>query len=308
MAASLYHLGRFDEAILECRKNYDSGVALGDEFASGIIFDVWVRAAHGEIDMEAFGKELKRPHHNVQSVSQIHFARGLAELNLGKKSEAVEAFEDSTKIAKKSGIYNGYTIPAHSWLATALRKVAFDLPGHCAQQRIQLLNKAKRAARHAIRLGRICRNDLPRAWREIAIVYAAENDFKRSMKCLSKSIKVAREISSLFEQAKTLYSRYQILEAFGKKNWQQDLEEAQRLFTNLDSSVSRKLHQSKELLTKQVSLADQFDMVLACGRRIASALTVSRVYEEVQDAATKLLRTENCFLIHLPREGSLKSI
>src|SRR5690606_5563425 len=41
VAAALYHLGRFREALKEVRLNHRSGIELGDEQASGIILDVW---------------------------------------------------------------------------------------------------------------------------------------------------------------------------------------------------------------------------------------------------------------------------
>ena len=47
IAASLYHLGDMQGAIEESQRNYRSGLELGDEQASGIILDVWSRAAGG---------------------------------------------------------------------------------------------------------------------------------------------------------------------------------------------------------------------------------------------------------------------
>ncbi len=306
VAASLYHLGDLENAELECQRNYDSGTALGDEFASGIIFDVWVRAKHGEIDKVAFEKELKRKHANTQSVSQIHFAHGLQEFFHGNYERSIECLRKSAEVSNDAGIHNGYTIPARAWLATALRKWAFSLPGHDTWKRRSALREAKHVARSAIRLGRICQNDLPRAWRELAIAYSYEGKFRRSSRCLQRSVKIARKIDARYELAKSLYSMHQIATAAGYRNTFAQLEEAQKIFASIDSKTTQSLARSNDQISKQIALADRFDLVLKYGRKIASALTIERIYEEVQSAATQLLRTENCFLIQLPHDVSIE--
>ena len=49
VAAALYRLGDLQEAIQQAKRNYQSGLKLGDEQASGISLDVWSRAALGKI-------------------------------------------------------------------------------------------------------------------------------------------------------------------------------------------------------------------------------------------------------------------
>ncbi len=60
IAASLYRLGDLAGALEESQLNYRSGIELGDEQASGIILDVWVRATGGTIQDSILKAELAR--------------------------------------------------------------------------------------------------------------------------------------------------------------------------------------------------------------------------------------------------------
>ena len=71
VAASLYHLGDMQGAIEEAKRNYRSGLELGDEQASGIILDVWSRAADGAIPEEIIAPELARERKDTQSIAQV---------------------------------------------------------------------------------------------------------------------------------------------------------------------------------------------------------------------------------------------
>jgi signal transduction histidine kinase/CheY-like chemotaxis protein/serine/threonine protein kinase len=305
VAASLYHLGRFDEAILECRKNYESGLALGDEFASAIILDVWMRASQGKVEGVELNQEWNFTKANDQSVSQIHFSKGLHQLFDGKFHAAIDAFNRSLQIAHSAGINNGYTIPARSWLASAHRKLAFATASYNGALRNAQMQQAKKVARSAIRLGRICGNDLPRAYRELALIRSAEDKRSQAIRLLNKSISIGRRIQSRLELAKSLHLMSQVLGTASSKGTAV-YQEAMALFAELDKAGGRDLYQNNESATKNISLADRFDLVLACGRKIASALTIDRIYEEVQTAATQLLRSDNCLLIHVPEQAMLE--
>ena len=66
IAASLYRLGDLAGALEEAQLNYKSGIELGDEQASGIILDVWVRATGGGIPESILEPELARQRHDAQ--------------------------------------------------------------------------------------------------------------------------------------------------------------------------------------------------------------------------------------------------
>ncbi len=53
-----------------------------------------------------------------------------------------------------------------------------------------------------------------------------------------------------------------------------------------------------------LSLVDRFDTVLDAGRRIASALSRDVIFQEVRDAAQRLLRGERCLLLQLREDAA----
>src|SRR5581483_972156 len=77
MANSLYRLGDLAGAITEARYMHQSGLELGDIQASGICFDVWVRASGGQVDPEALETEIQRPREDVQGTAQVKLAQGV---------------------------------------------------------------------------------------------------------------------------------------------------------------------------------------------------------------------------------------
>ena len=52
-----------------------------------------------------------------------------------------------------------------------------------------------------------------------------------------------------------------------------------------------------------LSMADRFETLLECGRRIAAALSPERVFAEVREAALRLLRAEQCAIYQVTYRG-----
>ena len=103
IAASLYHLGDMKGAIEESQRNYRSGLELGDEQASGIILDVWSRAAGGIIPKELVESELARDRNDVQSVAQVLLAESVRQLGAGEIDKAAEAIERAVEVTNSAG-------------------------------------------------------------------------------------------------------------------------------------------------------------------------------------------------------------
>ena len=74
IAASYYHLGEFESAIAEAKKNHESGLALGDEQASGINLEVWARACEGQIAENIVSTEVSRERTDAQGRCQVLLA------------------------------------------------------------------------------------------------------------------------------------------------------------------------------------------------------------------------------------------
>jgi hypothetical protein len=121
IAASYYRLGELSSAIEESRKNHQSGVYLGDEQASGIIFDVWARAAHGNVPEEMLERELTRDRFDAQGTAQVLFASAVCQLSQGQLHEASERLEKAIGVITEAGVCNSYTLPIRVWAVTAYR-------------------------------------------------------------------------------------------------------------------------------------------------------------------------------------------
>ena len=121
LAASLYHLGNLPEAVAEAQRNHRSGLELGDEQASGIILDVWARAAEGELPEEILAEELVRKRQDAQGTAQVHLAKGVQLLRSGAARLAAEVFAKAFDTVDRTGVRNAYTVPLLTWTATAWR-------------------------------------------------------------------------------------------------------------------------------------------------------------------------------------------
>ncbi|MCA9181906.1 MAG: GAF domain-containing protein, partial [Planctomycetales bacterium] len=305
VAASLYHLGEFQASLDACQENFHSGLALGDEQASGIIFDVWARAAQGAIPFESLNVEKQRQRQDVQGRAQVLIADGIACIHRRLWQEAIAALESAMEVARTSGIHNAYTIPAASWLATAYRHAATDAVPYSGFRFRVALKRATRLAHKAIRQSKLCRNDLPRAWRELALCHSIAGRAYLAQRYFQLSICEARKQQAKFELAVTLKHYAHFLATANPQQSSECLAESQNLFAAIDAGL---LSQGKGVSEQaSLSLVDRFDGVLDCGRRIASALSASLIFREAQAAAIRLLRGETCSIVHLDSNGQIQN-
>jgi two-component system sensor kinase len=224
-ANSLYRLGELPAAIAEARRVHKSGLELGDAQASGISFDVWVRASGGRVDEEALRTELQRPREDVQGGAQVRLAEGVWLLTSDRLAEAVAVFEGAHEVTERAGLNNAWTQPLLAWLATALRMQA-EATSRGDSAYGALLNRARKAARKALRVARTFQNDLPHALRESGRIAALLGQTLRARGHLDESLAVAERQRARFEQAQTLQARGRIGLAAGWPNAQADLDTA----------------------------------------------------------------------------------
>ncbi len=104
IAASMYRLGDLQGALEESKLNYRSGIELGDEQASGIILDIWVRATGGVISERIMKPELERQRHDAQGRAQVLFAEGVRLLGVGNVSEARSQIQNAIDVVEKAGV------------------------------------------------------------------------------------------------------------------------------------------------------------------------------------------------------------
>ncbi|MBA2114207.1 ATP-binding protein [Bremerella alba] len=303
VAASLYHLGNFREAIAEAKNNHRSGVELGDEQASGIILDVWARTTLGNIPDSLFEAELARSRHDAQGRTQLYIAVGIRDLFQGKIDSAISSLEQAVETAASAGIQNAYTTPALPWLATAIRMQAESTLPHAPGLRNERLAEAEQIALRAIAAAKVCPNDLSRAIRERALIAAMRGNYRKSRHLFDKAFEKAKQLGAIYEQALTLQHRSQVGQSARWKDAIDDERESQRLFDEL--TIEQETESTRDCQLGTLSLVDRFDTVLHVGRRIASALSTDKIYEEASLGATRLLRGENSLLLEFDRDDPM---
>jgi two-component system sensor kinase len=300
IAAAQYHLGHLQDAIEESKLNHKSGLETGDEQASGIILDVWARAAGGQVPDQILHDELARKRSDVQGNSQVRLAEGLCLLNEGEVGRAVAVLKEAANAARRAGICNAYTMPLMTWVATAWRMQAEKTSKFSPSRRRKVLRCAKSAARSAIRASRLCRNDLPQAYRELGLILAMLEKPRRARRAFEKSRKFALLYHARYQYALTLLAEGQMGRDLNWPDCEPLFAEAQAVLSELriqfpvgEGEIDA-CHRPASL-----SLADRFDTVLAAGRKIASALTGAAIFDEVRGAALRLLRAERCLVLQI---------
>jgi two-component system sensor kinase len=308
IAASFYRLGDLASGLEESRRNWESGIALGDEQASGISLDIWARITEGQIPDEVLTPEIHRSRPDAQGHAQVCFAHALCLAGQRRWDEAIEMLRRAIEIAEQAGVRNAYTLPILPWLATLLRERATQLADQTPTRREALLREAKRAARKAIAASWLCGNDLPHAWRELALLEAVAGNARRARRLFDRSLAIAKRHSAKLEAAQTLLAKGRIGKEFGWQDaaaWQRD---AEAQITALRAAVVLAGTETTESATASLSLSDRFDGVLNWGRRIASALSPSLIFQEVDMAARRLLRAEHCLILQVDESGDAPAL
>ncbi len=300
IAAALYYLGHFDEAVIEARRNYESGLNLGDEHASGIILDVWSRATQGVVDKATIQRELERPRKDAQGIAQVMLAECVRLLAEDHVDEATAVIEKAVKIITEAGVKNPYTTPCFAWMVTCRRRQAEAIDVRSPRRRRAILRRAELDAKQSLKMAHTCGNDLPRTLREYGVIMAMKGKPRRARFMIRKSLSVARRQHEPYEKAQTLLACSEIGKEFGWTGTERQIAEANRILDSLKTSeLAGRVSETSVASRATVSLVDRFATVLDSGRRIASALSPDVVFDEVRSAAERLLRGERCLLLSI---------
>ena len=302
IAASYYHLGDFQNAVAESKLNHQSGLNLGDTQASGIILDVWARAAAHSLPVELLLTERQRDRRDAQSIAQVLLAAGVQELAAGKVDQATETISQAVTIAAEAGVKNVYTIPCLAWLATCRRRQAEQCNSRVPELRRDILRRAENDVKKGLRCACISENDVPRLLREYGLVLAMQGKPKRARRMFTKGLKHALRHQARFEYAETLLAFAEVGAEVGWPGSDQRLRQAQEILGQLSLPDTDEGNLAEYDTT--LSLVDRFSTVLDSGRTIAAALSPPEVFSEVRTAAQKLLRGEQCRLLHIGQSDS----
>ncbi|MFO0914856.1 MAG: ATP-binding protein [Pirellulales bacterium] len=299
LAASLYRLGELDEAILEAKTNYRSALDVSDEQASRIILDVWSRA--GSVPANVLAQETARQPGDSQGTGQLLLAEGVWYLKQDQTAQAIRVLDEAVRVTREAEICNAYTIPCLAWLATAHRLAATERTYDAAARR-RHLQLARRAVQSGLRATAISKNDLPHLLREKSLVAALEGRRSAAVKAMRKSLQWAERLRAADEQLQNI----EAIEALGLTElaaWQDRLASNGRAPSQNHITFSSVARQASKDTT--LSLVDRFQTVLVSGRRIASALLIGEIYEEARQAASRMLRGDNCLIVEVGPDDQL---
>lgn len=294
IAAALFRLGRLSEAVTECRCNYESGMTLGDEQASGIILDIWVRAAQGHLPKEFLLSELARPREDVQGAAQVMLANAIMHIQNKEVNQALALLIEAKNRVSQAGVCNPYTTPIAIWIVVAWRVKAQQDRTFVGRERKLAIRNAKQAGRKAIFSALRFPNELPTLYRELAMVAAMEGRELRTLRCLRKSLHYARKHQAQYEEAQTRLLQQQLAEEFNwtiSEKFAEECERAEGLISTKQRSVLPEQNRDS------ISLADRLDTLMKTGRDIMSSREIEEITQRGLDAARRLLRATRATLI-----------
>ena len=310
-ANSVFRKGDLGQAISEVKKLYEAASEMGDDKVSGFALDVWSRASGGRLPADIVRREMQKKRHDVQATAQVLLAEAVRLVGQGELAEAEKTLLQARAVCREVGMMNAWVSPVLPWLATTYRlqwERSNELVPH---HRRELLLKAQRAARQALKVARKFQTDLPHALRESGFVAAMQGSTHQSRQRLDESLAVAERMGARFEFAQTLLARGRIGIEVGWPEAQHDLSNARQTLSSLGANFAldeARATPAEPAKTATLSLVDRFDTVLDAGRRIASALTRKDIFQEVRDAAFQLLRGERCLLLQLQGDDATEDL
>ncbi len=234
----LYRMGDLAGAVVEARRLHQSGLEIGDHQATAMCLDIWVLASGGQVSPENLQIELQRPRADVQVKAQVMLAEGARLFFLSRVAEAAVLIEQGFQLAEKRGVRNHGVFPLRSWRASALRRQAEKTPVSQSGDRRVLLNRARKAARVALRTARTFQNDLPHALRECGLIAALQGQVRQARQHLDESLAIAERQGARFEHAQTLLARGRIGQQHGWPEAQQDLTTARQVLCSLGAEFA----------------------------------------------------------------------
>lgn len=296
IAASYYRLGNFEKATEEARKNYTSGILLGDTQASGINLDIWAMTTAGLLPEGIVKEEMKRERPDAQGRAQVALARAIQLIGTGQPLQAATLLAETHEMVIAAGVMNPYTTPVIAWLATAYRMSAETQASVSLYQRIQLLKKARHCVRkllwHAWRFP----NDTPHIYRELALIEMLLGRQRRAWRAIQKSHALAAVQGAKVELATTDQVRTRIAAEFGKSISLSESGAIPCLNSDLAyTQLAFGLTPSKGAAT--LSVIDRFETLLKAGRVISSALTHDAICRETISASKRLLRSNQAHIL-----------
>ncbi|MDQ1426806.1 MAG: hypothetical protein QOK39_282, partial [Acidimicrobiaceae bacterium] len=298
IAFAHYRLGELAKAVEIVRALHASALDIGDTTAAGISLSGWSRASAGQVPADLVRVQLEQQQDDAHTAAEVHVAEGVRLLASGDWADAVAALEEAARIVQRAGLRQEYVAPVGPWLATALRSQAEGLSLYEARRRRAILKRAAREARRGWRVARFYRNNAPHALRERGMLLGLKGKHLQARRLLARSLAIAERQEARYEHALTRL-------AWGRMGLRLGPADATEVQAAAEADIAAMLPSSassavgSRLAATSLSLADRFAMLLAVGRRIASAPSPQEVFAAVRDAAVTLLRGEKCHILDI---------
>ncbi len=287
-----YRLGNLPAAARRAQEVHRQGREIGDAQAAGISLGIWARATRGAVPAALVATELERNEGDIHTRAELVMAEAIRLMRAGRPGPAARMLGAQLRVIERRGFRQEYVAPVSAWLATALRMRLEEAPALSRSRRLLVARRARRAARRAVWWARGYRNNLPHALREQALVLALTGSGARAGSLLERSAAEAERQGAAYELALTRRAQARLGLEAGRDDAPEEMREAEEALRRLlgESALDPRAPAA-------LSLADRFDAVLSCGRRIASSLEPDAVFEAVRASALALLRPERADVV-----------
>ena len=286
IAAAHLRLGNLAKALQVSKRVYQSALSIGDFQSTGNIIDVWVRSSPQGLPPEVLSLEKSRDLSDTQTRCQILLAEGINLLLLNKYPESIACFEEAILRAKNGRVVNTFTNSSTVWLVEAQRRELQEQPPYAKKTAQQALKRLYRNAKRAVRASRRFKNDLPQAYRELAIACALTGRNRKALRAMTSSIHIARAQSAQYELALSLKAYHEVGSELDWPSVVAAHEKSEELFLQLNFEPDTEERQVS------MSLVEQFDVLLDAGREIFVAASPEVVFRKTIDATKRILRVQ----------------
>ncbi|MEW6474254.1 MAG: AAA family ATPase [Actinomycetota bacterium] len=295
-----YRLGQLTTAIDEAKSVFTDAHSIGDVEASGVAVEVWAKASAGALPAEVTAEAIagrEGVESDVQTTVAVLQAEAVRLLRLDRFGEAVGRLDEAARLVASVRVRNVYVASVAVWRATALRRAVEAGVVPAGQSHTAALRSADRAARHALRVARRYRNDLPHALREAGLTAAMRARLRRARRLLDRSVTMAEDQDARHELAVSLRARGDLGRRLGWDGSAADTLRAGELFGGTSEVLTWGVAEAAPGPT--LSLADRFEGLLGAGREVTAPTTPRGIMAATREAVLSLLRAEDCVVVDL---------
>lgn len=261
-----------------------------------------VRNTGGGVD----GASIGEPSEELAPLAnaELLMARGLWRLGQGDSLGAAQLFARSSMTTGRIEP-PGHYVTRLCWEATAWRFAASRLSVGAGALRERYLQRARAAARRALRNATRARVNLPHALWESAVLAADRGREGQARRLFRDALKTAVEQENLYGFAWALYERGRVGAALGWQDAEANLADAHWAFRSigLDASPLAAHRLPAPLAAPKplpLSLQDRFLGLIEAGRAIVSTPDRQGILEAVRKAVADLLRPQVSRIVAAP--------